>query len=80
MKFMTRRWETVNIDTSHSTFIEISFERQHPDHDGKRDFRTTRFPSEIDKVIEIQQQKLLRDIKSYVGGNAGMDELREILV
>ena len=80
MKFMNRKWESVEIDTSHSTFIEISFQRTHPEHSGKTDFRTTRFPAEIEQVIEIQQQKLLRDVKSFVGGNEALDELLEVMV
>ena len=79
-RFMRRKWDKVNIDTSHSTFIEISFERDHPEHSGKRDFRQTRFPSDISKVIEIQQQKLLRDVKDYVGGGEYLDELLEVMV
>jgi hypothetical protein len=72
--FMLKDWEESNVDFSHKTFIIVKF------FNSESDFRETRYPADVDKVIEIQQQKLLRDIKSYVGGSAYMDELLEVMV
>ena len=77
---MRKKWDTVTCDTSHATFIEISFEGEHPEYPNKRDFRTTRYPNDIEKVIDIQQQKLVKDIYEFVGGRDNMDELLEALV
>lgn len=71
VKFMIRRWESVNIIIMKS-YIEIMFSN------SDSDFRATRFPPDIETVIKIQKEKLGKDIIAYCG-KKNMDLIIEAL-
>ena len=73
-KFMRKKWSSTWVDFSHKTFITVGF------NNSESDFRETRFPADIDLVISIQQQKLMKDIAEFVEGKDNLDEMLEVMV
>lgn len=82
---MRMDWETFEVEVL-KTLVRISFigpEYSKGGRDGIREKETHEYqltPNlDMEKIIEVQQRKLSRDIEQFVG-KGNMDELREVLV
>jgi len=70
---MTKKWETIECNFDHKTFVEVSF------INSESDFRTTRYPN-INEATYWQIDKLERDVKAFVGAGKDIKKIIDFLL
>jgi hypothetical protein len=70
---MRKAWAKTKCNFDFKTYVEVSF------INSDDDFRTTRYPN-IEEAIQMQSEKLKRDVKDFVNGDTDPKKLTNLLL